>query len=234
MRQKLRRKVIHLQKGDWATEEAGAAIKEQPACNVGAGRVAEVREADKKYRFNAPSVPRPTDAEITKAAVDALSSGVFAAHDRIEVKVQNGRLTLLGEVEWPYQRDRIEFAIQGLAGVGIVDNQITTSSQLLTLDDVEASVEKVIHRRAAMGCGDVEVTISGRKILLTGQVRSWAEHEQTWRAAWSMRGVTDVETLITVCGPPEQATVEPAGNNRSDEAATAKVYSESVNSRQIP
>jgi osmotically-inducible protein OsmY len=219
MRQKLRRKVRHLRKVDWATEGVGAAINEPPVCHMGAGGVAEVREADRKYRVSAPGLPRPTDAEITKAAEDALSSEVFALHDRIEVKVRNGRLTLLGEVEWPYQRDRIEFAIQGLAGARIVDNQITTSSQLLTLGDVEASIEKAIHRRADIGLGDVEVTISGRKILLMGQVRSWAEHERTWRAAWSMRGVTDVETLITVCGPPEQVAVKPAVHNPPDEAA---------------
>jgi osmotically-inducible protein OsmY len=148
MRQKLRRKVRQIRKREWATKEAGAAIKESPACNVDAGRVTEVREADKQYRLSVPGVPRRTDAEITKAAVEALSSEVFAPHDRIEVNVQNGRLTLLGEVEWPYQRDGIEFAIQGLAGVRIVDNQITTSRQLLTLGEIEASIEKEIHRRA--------------------------------------------------------------------------------------
>jgi osmotically-inducible protein OsmY len=196
--QKLRWEVSHLRKRERATEAVGAAIKEQPLCNVGAGRVAEVREADRKYRFNAPRVPRRTDVDITKAAVDALSSDAFAAHDPIEVNVRNGRVTLFGEVEWPSQRDRIQFAIQCLAGVGIVDNQITTSSQLLTLGDLEASIEKEIHRRADLGSGDVEPTMSGRKILLTGQVRSWAEYEQTWRAAWSTRGVTDVETSILV------------------------------------
>jgi osmotically-inducible protein OsmY len=186
-------KLSHLRKRERATEAVGAAIQEQPPCNVGAGRVAEVREADRKYRVNAPRVPRRTDADITKAAVD-----VLAPNDPIEVNVRNGRVTLLGEVEWPYQRDRIQFAIQCLAGVGIVDNQITTSRRLPTLGDLEASIEKEIHRRADLGSGDVEPTMSDRKILLTGQVRSWAEYEQTWRAAWSTRGVTDVETSILV------------------------------------
>jgi len=111
MPQERRRKVRHLRN----LEEAGAATREQLACNVGAGRVAEVREVDKNYRFKAPGVPQPTDGEITT-------------------------------------------------------QQFTTSSQLLTLGDLEASVEKAIRRRAAMGSGDVEVTISGRKILLTDQV----------------------------------------------------------------
>jgi hypothetical protein len=94
--QNLRWKVSHLRKRDGATEEVGAAIQEQPPCHVGAGRVAEVREVDREYRVNASGVSRRNDAEITKAAVDALSSDCFAAHDLIDVDVRNGRVTLLG------------------------------------------------------------------------------------------------------------------------------------------
>jgi hypothetical protein len=75
--QNLRWKVSHLRKRDGATEEVGAAIQEQPPCHVGAGRVAEVREVDREYRVDASGVSRRNDAEITKAAVDALSSDCF-------------------------------------------------------------------------------------------------------------------------------------------------------------
>jgi len=143
-----------------------------------------------KFRRNVRHL-RGTDAAITKAAVDALSSEVFAPHDRIEVKVQHGRLTLLGEVEWPYQRDGIEFAVQGLAGVRIVDNQITTSRQLLTLGEVEASIEKEIHRRA--GITSVSMAIYRQWVLSTrGTLKATP-------AAGSIWGARSVEKLWKDC-----------------------------------
>jgi osmotically-inducible protein OsmY len=44
----------------------------------------------------------------------------------------------------------------------------------------------------------VSVESIGRKVILTGTVRSWAEREEVELAAWRAPGVSEVENRIEV------------------------------------
>jgi osmotically-inducible protein OsmY len=166
---------------------------EPTATHPMAGRVAEAREVDRKPLGNAPGVCQRTDAEIAKAAIDALSWDVFAPPNGIEVIVQEGRLTLLGKVQGIYQRDRIESAVQHLAGVNAIDNRILIRPPLRR-SQIEASIYEAFDKNVHTDLRYVHVT-------LTGRVQSRTEHEELLRATWSTAGVTDVETMITVGEP---------------------------------
>jgi len=64
----------------------------------------------------------------------------------------------------------------------------------------EASMETAFNERVRLSLRNVRVLVTGRTIILSGCVRSWAEHEEIWQAAWATPGVTDVENQMTVSG----------------------------------
>ncbi len=65
-----------------------------------------------------------TDAEIAEAAANALDWTVSVPADRIQVMVEHGWLTLLGEVDSEYQRSSAEDAVRGLIGLKGILNDI--------------------------------------------------------------------------------------------------------------
>src|SRR5882672_1364181 len=65
-----------------------------------------------------------SDADIAKAAADALKWNVMVPSDKITVKVSKGWLTLDGEVRWDYQRRAAERAVRDLPGVRGVSNLV--------------------------------------------------------------------------------------------------------------
>lgn len=172
----------------------------QTATHPANGRVAEAKGVDMEPPGNAPGVCQRSDAEIAKAAIDALSWDVFAPPTGIEVFVQHGRLTLLGKVEGIYQRDRIEFAVQHLAGVNAIDNRLSIKVPLRRAQ-IDASIYEAFDKSVHTELRNVHVTVVGGKVSLTGCVQSWVTHDELLRAIWSTAGVTDVETRITVTEP---------------------------------
>ena len=55
-----------------------------------------------------------------------------------------------------------------------------------------------LARHAEREARDIEVTVSGSTVRLTGRVDSWAERNVAWGAAWSAPGVTTVINELTV------------------------------------
>jgi osmotically-inducible protein OsmY len=70
-----------------------------------AKRVAGVKAVANDIEIRLPSSSERTDADIAHAAVTALSSNVLAPADRIKVTVENGWVTLEGQVDWQFERD---------------------------------------------------------------------------------------------------------------------------------
>jgi osmotically-inducible protein OsmY len=65
------------------------------------------------------------DNEIRGAALQVLMSNEQVPADRIDVAVENGWLTLNGEVRHQYETDAAFEAVRRLPGVGGITNEIT-------------------------------------------------------------------------------------------------------------
>jgi len=83
------------------------------------GRVAEAKGIDKELTCNAPGVCLRTDAEIAKAAIDALSWDVFAPPSGIEV--------ITGRVQSWAEHEEMLRAAWSTAGVTDVETMITVA-----------------------------------------------------------------------------------------------------------
>lgn len=139
----------------------------------------------------------PSDAEIARAAVEALKAELPVAWESINPVVREGRVNLEGVVEWHYQRDCAESAVRRLAGVISVKNSIMIRPKLAP-DNIKQRIEEAFHRLAHVDANRITVDTSGSEVLLRGQVSSWSERDSAQRTAWSAPGVTSVKNELTV------------------------------------
>ena len=121
-----------------------------------------------------PSGSERADPYLARAALDALQWNISVPHDRIQVKVEKGWLTLEGQVEWYYQKQAAERAVRYLRGVRGVFNRITLSAQT-TPRDVKKRIKDALHRGVEFDAERMTVEVEGSKAILEGTVRSYAE-----------------------------------------------------------
>lgn len=71
-----------------------------------------------------------SDAEVRCEVLAALKANLSIPNDNITVKVENGWVTLNGELPYNYQREATKCAVKGLNGVKCVTIHIKTKSHL--------------------------------------------------------------------------------------------------------
>ncbi len=162
-----------------------------------AARVFGIRAVAGEIKVRFPGSLTRTDEDIAGAAVYVLDWDVSVPHDRIEVSVQDGWLTLRGEVDWWYQKDGARDAVQKLIGVVGLTNYITVKPVAKPLD-IKAKTEDAFQRNAMLDARRITVETRGSRILLSGSVRTWAEKQEAESIACAAPGVSEVVSKITI------------------------------------
>jgi osmotically-inducible protein OsmY len=152
-----------------------------------------------------PVINRRPDPDIARDAVAALRSELPYAVDEIRVIVKDGRVTLEGEVEWNYQRERAENALRRIRGVKNITNLIDVKPSASPAQ-IKLQIEQAVHRNAEIDANSITVESNDGVVVLQGTVRSWAEREEAERVAWSAPGVRQVDNRIEVIDVPKEAT----------------------------
>lgn len=138
-----------------------------------------------------------TDTDIAQAAVAALKWNAVVPDGRVTVAVEDGWLTLAGTLEWQYQKDAAARAVRDLTGVKGLSNEIRLTPTV-KITDVRDKIESAFRRSAEIDARRISVTAAGGKVILSGNVHSWAERREAERAAWAAPGVSQVDDHLTV------------------------------------
>lgn len=138
-----------------------------------------------------------TDVDIAESVMNALKWHASVPEDRIKVKVENGIVTLDGEVEWEYQRSSATRAVNRLLGVRNVINLINIKPRV-TAFDVRTKIADALRRTATVDAERVSIEVDGSKVILNGKVKSFTEKEDVEDAAWCAPGVSRVESHLEV------------------------------------
>lgn len=137
------------------------------------------------------------DAELGNEILNACQSTLEIPSDRITVKVENGWITLCGDLRWSYQRDAAERLIRELSGVKGISNSITIKSEP-SPDMDKAAIEGAFARDSAITEEDIHVRVVKNKAILTGTVNSCYEKDEAARQAWKSPGVEIVYNELIV------------------------------------
>ncbi len=138
-----------------------------------------------------------SDPEIAAMAEAVLAWHALIPSDRLRVKVEQGRVTLAGELDWDYQRRTAEKAVRSLIGVVGLDNHIRLRP-VVTPGDVTARIRDALSRHAEREARDIDVSVAGSTATLRGRVGSWAERAVAQGAAWSAPGISLVVNHLGV------------------------------------
>lgn len=170
---------------------------EKSAAERAAQRVAGVKAIAEEIEVRYPGSYSRDDGDIARAILDVFKWNVQVPDDRVKVKVSYGWVTLSGDVEWEYQKDAAANAVKPLTGVVGVTNTIEIKPKV-KVDDLKSKIESALKRAAEREADRIKVSVDGRIVTLTGQVRSYAELLDARGAAWSAPGVTEVRDHLVV------------------------------------
>ena len=163
----------------------------------GVSKVKGVRAIANDLQVKLPTLSQRTDPDIARAALEALKWDVSVPDDRIQVKVENGWVTLEGDVDFYFQREAAERDVHRLTGVKGVTNLLTVKAQPAPAD-VRERIKEALQRGASFDAEHIQVEVEGHKAILRGTVRSYAEARDAERAALNAPGITEVENRLTI------------------------------------
>jgi osmotically-inducible protein OsmY len=162
-----------------------------------AKRVAGVVAVANDIEVRLPNIDERPDPEIARDAIARIKSELPYSWEKIRAVVHNGWLTLEGEAEWNYQRERAEGAVRRVRGVKGIINNIAVKPRVAPME-IRRKIEEALRRAAEIDASRITVETIGSEVILRGSVRSWAERQEAERAAWSAPGVAKVDNRIIV------------------------------------
>ena len=160
-------------------------------------RVAGVRAVAQELTVKVPNTHERSDTDLAHQVANTLAWDTEVANQPIKAKIENGWVTLEGQVDWPFQRNAPERAVRYLFGVKGVSNLLTVKSHASTYD-VADHITAAFRRGAEADAKKINVSATNGKVTLTGTVRSWPERADAQRAAWSATSVTEVDNRLAV------------------------------------
>ena len=164
---------------------------ENAAKNVD-GVKAVVEEIDVRYSNSTKS-----DEDIAHDVLKALIDNWSVPNEKIQVKVEDGWITLDGHVTWNYQKEAANKAISYLPGVKGVTNRIKIKSEIQ--NEIEKKdVQRALASNWTLHSENIFVKVDGTKVTLTGAVSSIYQKDLAEKLAWKTPGIWSVDNQLII------------------------------------
>lgn len=136
------------------------------------------------------------DVDIVSAAVNALANDTTIP-ENIKVVVENGWLTLVGQVPWYFQKRNAELCVNNLYGIKGVSNQIQIKPSI-SPSEVKNKIIAQFKRNAVIDAQAIIVEVNGDVVVLKGKMRNWVELDEAMDAIWNIPGISSVDNQLTL------------------------------------
>jgi len=162
-----------------------------------ANSVAGVQAVVEKIEVKRENSDQKDDHEIADEILHAFRWNNIFPKDLVKVKVEDGWVTLEGELPWNYQKDRAKHLVAIQAGVNRITNNITIKPD--GTDALEKTdIENALKRNWSIIDKDICVEVAGHQAILTGTVDSIYQKNEAGRVAWNAPGVWTVANELSV------------------------------------
>jgi osmotically-inducible protein OsmY len=162
-----------------------------------AKNVTGVNAVVEKIEIKFDSNEKKNDNSLADEIVHSLKSKWDIPDNKIKVKVENGWITLDGELHWNYQKQSAVRSINSISGITGITNNIVIKSEIH--DGIEKKdIELALLRNWAIDDSDIKVSVEDNIVNLSGKVDSWYQKDEAGRIAWNAPGVSKVRNEIIV------------------------------------
>jgi osmotically-inducible protein OsmY len=138
-----------------------------------------------------------SDTEIVNDVLTALKSNWSIANDKINVKVEDGWVTLEGDLAWYYQKEAAKNVACFLKGIRGITNDIKICPK--TQDPIDQlDIQNAIDRSWIFDNSDIQVDVCENAVTLFGTIPSLYQKDMASLIAWNSPGIHDVDNQLEV------------------------------------
>jgi len=183
-----------------------SSLAEKAAAEAAVSRIKGVRAIVETIDIVLPEGHSDDDETLAKKALSVIEWDTHIPNDAVKVKVENGWITLSGDIDSYFERRCAEDAVLKLSGVKGVTNHINMRPDAGAVD-IERRIRLVLNRSSQLSGHNISADAFGGKVTLEGDVNCLQARQLAERAAWGVPGVVWVDNHITV-SPPLAAKLE--------------------------
>jgi osmotically-inducible protein OsmY len=131
--------------------------------------------------------------ELEERIRDAFAEDPYLDRWDVKVSAYSGRVYLSGDVNTSFERDRAEYIAEGVKGVVEIENMIDFDYTWRWKPDweIKQDVESELYWSPFVDSDDINVTVEGGVVTLTGKVDTWHERRTAVENAFEA-GAKDV------------------------------------------
>lgn len=138
------------------------------------------------------------DVDIARTIKNVLDNiTLLIPQDAIKIQVENGWVTLSGELKWNFQRQEVLKSVRYLMGVTGISNHITIKP-VVDFSTVKHEIDLSLNRLVGSAARHITVDIRDNVVILSGYVYSMADRSLAVQSAWCVPGVHNVVDNITL------------------------------------